>query len=344
MSGNGGAGSSQTQSSNPAAAAESEAARACLGFVDEYRHERLQMLNEIDLERAPRERDHGHEEEEDGRREPDRPPSRASEPRDVESEEHPRSSAKRRGRHDSDEEGDIERERADPSKYAWAVSGVIQESFLSENLRTTISLLHQYTLDIKRAKRNLLLSVGAPEFPSSEWDNVLRGFAVDLDRVLTGMHSATVDDDEVTELGPYKLTGPKSQPAKKVETTMGTTSLDYSELLLPNFHPRLLEFDRAVRKRVGLRRDLELTSFAAFDDLKIQFIDACGASVNRAGTGGRVKTAARSRARVQASGDDVEACRRWNNGRCPQTSSCRYRHACSKCGNRSHRVAECSSD
>ncbi|TFY52990.1 hypothetical protein EVJ58_g9701 [Rhodofomes roseus] len=108
-----------------------------------------------------------------------------------------------------------ERERADPSKYAWASSGATRALFLSDNLRATVELLQQYTVNVKRAKRDLLLTIGAPEFPSAEWDNILRGLPVDLDRVLSGMYSTTDNDKEVAQLGPYKVTAPRTQAARR---------------------------------------------------------------------------------------------------------------------------------
>lgn len=44
----------------------------------------------------------------------------------------------------------------------------------------------------------------------------------------------------------------------------------------PNIHPRVINFDRAIRRRVGQRNDLLLTDFASFSDLKMGWIDSCG--------------------------------------------------------------------
>ena len=189
---------------------------------------------------------------------------------------------------------EVERERADPSRYAWAGTGAVRSALLSANLRATNELLRQYSVDIKRAKRDLLHTVGAPEFPASEWDNILRGFAVDLDRVLGALYSISNDDDEVTELGPFKVSAPRVRATRKVGdagqwvyawnqtvvatsfafphrlrelTEYGSHILGLFRVLAPQFHPRLLEYDCAVRRRVGLRRDLELTDVLEFADL-----------------------------------------------------------------------------
>ena len=398
----------QTQSSRTSRADGDDLGRTCQQFVDRYREgstsraravadiskalveatpestaggdatddalqSYLRMLDDVTSERSRRlgqsaglEEEEGQPREEENRTYEGQQPAVARTEREEsvvgEGQHHPRNPSI------ADEGQD--RERADPAKYAWAGTGSVRADLLNDNLRATVELLRQYGVNIKQARRDLLLTVGAPEFPASEWDNILRGFAVDLDRVLEGLYSTANDDVEITELGPFTVTAPKQHSVKKVEdagqwlfawnrtvnatsfafplrlkelTEYGDHILGLFRVLAPQFHPRLLAYDRAVRKRVGLRRDLELTDYSSFGDLKILHIDSCGASSQGEGGntgGGRVKSAARNRPRLT---NEVEPCHRWNRGRCPQSAAtCRYRHVCSRCGSGAHTYFDCS--
>ena len=81
----------------------------------------------------------------------------------------------------------------------------------------TVELLHQYRVNIKQVRQDLLLTIGAPKFPALEWDNILCSFAVNLNCVPKGLHSIANDDVEITELGPFTVSAPKQHSVKKVE-------------------------------------------------------------------------------------------------------------------------------
>jgi hypothetical protein len=49
-------------------------------------------------------------------------------------------------------------------------------------------------LDIKAMKHIVLESKCVPEFPDSEWNNILAGKAVNLDIVFSGMYSTVTDN------------------------------------------------------------------------------------------------------------------------------------------------------
>lgn len=48
-------------------------------------------------------------------------------------------------------------------------------------------------------------SSGAPPFPESEWENILSGKSVDLDKVFSGIFPLGKDDKQVEHLGDFKL-------------------------------------------------------------------------------------------------------------------------------------------
>jgi hypothetical protein len=101
-------------------------------------------------------------------------------------------------------------------------------------------------------------------------------------------------------------------------------------------HSRIINYDRAVRIRVAQRRDLELTAFAEFSDLRIQWINVpstiTAASVRSSDFRLQQPSGCRSR----------DACRRWNDRKCPNTAaSCNYAHVCTNCQSSSHIGKDC---
>ncbi|KAJ8462359.1 hypothetical protein ONZ51_g10950 [Trametes cubensis] len=206
------------------------------------------------------------------------------------------------------EEPPTKRSRADPSQYAWAATDFLLETQLHPHIVRTLELLRNYGEDITQAKRAINSSPSAPEFPDTEWTNVLSGRAVDLDHVFTGRYTPGAEGRVSETIGDLHLSFSQPVASKRISTfgdwvfawgraTRATTFafphrreelVAYGEYigglfgaLAPAVHGRVLDFDRAVRKRVGSARNLRLTDFESFADLKIQYIDSCGANVFR---------------------------------------------------------------
>ncbi|KAF8231769.1 hypothetical protein L208DRAFT_1275587, partial [Tricholoma matsutake] len=77
---------------------------------------------------------------------------------------------------------------------------------------------------------------------------------------------------------------------------------------------------------VAQRRDLELTDFKDFSDLWIQWINI------PTSTSFALVRSSEVRQQQGTSQKSHEACRRWNDHRCPNTAaSCNYAHVCSTC-------------
>jgi hypothetical protein len=167
---------------------------------------------------------------------------------------------------------------------------------LSPSLQKTQSLLKNFSKDVKWARANLLnCGRSYPQFPQSEWLNLLAGNSVDLDHIFSNIYSITQEDQESVSIRKnLELLHGSSVPAKTVKThgdwviaweaLVDTTQFVFKhrrlELQLygrhiqryfasipPQFHSHIINYDRAVRIRVAQRRDLELTDFAEFSDL-----------------------------------------------------------------------------
>jgi hypothetical protein len=100
-----------------------------------------------------------------------------------------------------------------------------------------------------------------------------------------------------------------------------------------SFHDRVVSFDKAVRKRVASRRNVELTDFTEFLDIKIAVIDAVGVGV---------VGAQRESSSGPAHKPKSEACNNWNRGRCTaDAGTCRRLHVCNVCKVAGHKGPDC---
>ena len=179
---------------------------------------------------------------------------------------------------------------------------------VSPSLQKTQSLLENFSRDVKRARANLLnCGRSYPQFPQSEWLNLLAGNSIDLDHVFSNIYSITQEDRESVPIGKnLELLHGSSVPAKTVKThgdwviawealvdatlfifkhrrleiqSYGRHIQRYFASIPLQFHSHVINYDRAVRIRVAQRRDLELTDFTEFSDLRIQWINVPSTSV-----------------------------------------------------------------
>lgn len=249
------------------------------------------------------------------------------------------------------------------AQYPWAVTEFIESSIqpLSPNLTETLRILKILLLDPKQAKRSILTSARCPEFPDSEWTNLINGRAVNLDAVLSGFFSTTTNDERSESLGGgIELRFGTLAPTKTVSDA-GTWTIafgrlcaatlfifphrakeltEYREYLIalfaatsPIFHDRIISFDKAARKRITQRRDIELTDFSKFMDIKTAVIDAIGVGVvdnQRESSSGAARK------------PKSQPCNNWNNGRCSvDAGTCRRLHICNVCRIAGHKAPDC---
>jgi hypothetical protein len=113
-----------------------------------------------------------------------------------------------------------ETHKFDTSKLPWEIEEVVSPAKLRPELRRTHNLLKLYMEDIKAVKASLTVSPRRPEFPESEWDNVIRGRTVDLNKVLSAMFIIGSDSKRTEHLGSIEVRIAQGVPIKKV-TTLG---------------------------------------------------------------------------------------------------------------------------
>jgi hypothetical protein len=265
----------------------------------------------------------------------------------------------------SDGEPASKKVKVDESTYAWVASRKDKRTMLRDSLSKTLRLIEAYTIDPKATKRSLINEPDCPEFPDSEWKNIISGRAVNLDAVLSGQLSTTQDDAKVEKFGDFEISFGAVEPTKVVKNggdwtiawnkTVRATIFafphrvhelsSYGEFIVNLFsvthssvHSRVIAFDKAVRKRVGNVRNLELTDFEKFADLKIAHMDSIGVSV----VSGTSKDKGDQKGKRGKNWKKDEPCNKWNDGKCSQAEAdCRRQHICNKCGKGGHKGKEC---
>jgi len=82
---------------------------------------------------------------------------------------------------DDDDSEEPAQRKLDTKLIPWSVFDDVSEGQLPPDLAQTRRLIFNFGSDIKLAKRLLSCAIDRPQFPDSEWSNVLIGRAVDLD-------------------------------------------------------------------------------------------------------------------------------------------------------------------
>ena len=247
--------------------------------------------------------------------------------------------------------------RVNTSALPWVVKQSLDPTPLCPSLEETRSSLENFGRDIKFTVASILNSPDCPQFPHSEWTNLVSGRAVDLDHVLSGLFSISHAPKRRELVGSIEISMGNSSPAKSVTThgewlTAWEPTVEATTFVFPSRlgelrkygryitglfaaisceqHQRIIHLDKGVRIRAAGRRDLLLTDTHEFTDLQIHWIQSWDRNQrprNDAQPGQPRKR---------------DPCRRWNDSKCPNTSAkCNYLHACGKCKQPGHRSADC---
>jgi hypothetical protein len=191
------------------------------------------------------------------------------------------------------------------------------------------------------------------------------GSMVDLDHVISGSFAVTNDNREVELLGGMEVKFGVTKPVKQVKTSgdwfiawgnytqaavyvfphwkeefnvYATRILSLFAATSTNSHASVINLNKGIRAQVGECRNLLLTDWDAFEDLKLYWLNPIGASGQASGESSR-KIGQGKRTDYR----DNEPCLKWNSGECSKKASeCRHRHICEIC-NKNHRKSECKS-
>ena len=202
----------------------------------------------------------------------------------------------------SDEELVSKRTKVDESAYAWVSSRKNKRTVLRDTLAKTLQLIEVYTINPKATKRSLSMNWTAQSFQTQ---NGKTSFPVEQS-ILMQSSVDTHDDPKVEKVGDLEITFGAVELMKLVKNggdwmiawnrTVRATVFAfphrlhelsiYGEYIVNLFsvthssvHNRVIAFDKAVWKRVGSVRNLELSDFEKYADLKIAHMDSIGVSV-----------------------------------------------------------------
>lgn len=240
-------------------------------------------------------------------------------------------------------------------------------STLRPDLRTTQKLIALIQKSFKEVKADIIAGE-RPSIPNGEWDNVLSGRALDLDKIFTGFH-IVIPEDTTSRFGRFELIARGEGVATRVIRTHGDWVIAYNLATrailfvfehrrreLENYgayihslfasyqdsmHGRVIEFDKSIRACASNRGDLELSDTGDVDFVRLekQFLNLQGRGD---GSGGGGSSNGRSKAKgnfagAGFSGSTVrrarsqDACGRWNDNHPHSAEKCTYAHVCAVC-------------
>ncbi|KAG2043860.1 hypothetical protein BDR03DRAFT_851124, partial [Suillus americanus] len=206
-----------------------------------------------------------------------------------------------------------------------------------------------------------------PNFPLSQWTLLLEGHAPDLEKVLSGHYSTTINPKQSQPLGKgFEITLSQPTTTHKVRT-YGDWSIatnlwvkaltfimpwkegelwGYKHYLSGFFinihyslHSQVIDFDKACCLKVEGQKYLCFDAITEFRRLKVTHISSLGMV---AYSKLQHLTSSPSGERARSDLAWGEPCLNWNHGACDRsTTNCARYHVCSKCC-RSHKQTECS--
>ncbi|KAF5385789.1 hypothetical protein D9615_002556 [Tricholomella constricta] len=253
--------------------------------------------------------------------------------------------------------------KIDERRLPWYRKEMLARAFCNPLIAKTRETLELFGRDPLKVKQLIGFALSAPSgFPSSEWDNIIRGNAIDLDVVLSSLHHVSAPKEIRGRIGQVEISLGHSEPTRKVETSGQWISAwntackairfafehreeelrEYSKYIEGLFssrvvssHNNVILFDKAVRAHVGGGQRILLTETNKFAWLFSAILMPEGIYYKR-----------NSSKRPSGSGGAkfASTCNRFNSTRgCTKSKSeCRWRHACRKCGSIGHGGHTCA--
>lgn len=273
----------------------------------------------------------------------------------------------RRSRDEMEEDGGDDDERASKRTFSEELLPFVSSSSIGSNLPLdlveTNKLKRNYRADLPTSLQRLHDAVNLPQFPRPLWKDILQGYYVDFDKLLSTTCSISGDATESKRLGDFEIHSDTVKITRRV-----TDKLEWSEAYsmwadavkfafpcrkkeliaygatisklfsgtASRFHCTILDYDRAVRTRVGRSNDFQLTDTAEFDDLAKAHMSPIGAAAQSVfGYEARIPKAPR----LPNPPSSGEICKRFNAGR--KHDRCPHKHICGSCGSPEHGLLDC---
>lgn len=266
---------------------------------------------------------------------------------------------------EEDEEPRRKKRKIKESDMPWYKERVEENANRSPSAKETCRLLRLYSEDPTRAKFFIKLAVGCPPaVPSSQWDRIVRGEPVDLNQILSSLHSCAINEEAETRVGDAKISIGVAKAKREVKTAsewstawryaarairfvfpMRANELqDYGDYIEGEFaakewtdHSQVILYDIAIRNLVGAGQNIELTDTH-------EFLRLYSAIMLPGGVQSRKSNKRSSPKEGRSGGSKSEICNRFNTSTgCRFTDdNCRYKHLCKKCRKSGHAGPECT--
>jgi hypothetical protein len=231
----------------------------------------------------------------------------------------------------------------------------------------TCRLLRAYNRDVARAKFLIKIAPNSPSgIPSSQWERILKGDAVDLNQIFTSLHYIVPDEERTGRLGETEISFGIAEPKKRISSASEWSAawrraskaisfafphrrdelFEYGDYIEAEFaakvvssHHKVLLYDAALRNEVAAGQHVLLTDHYRFSRLYSAIVMPDGVESSADKTFGRKSTKPDKRSRE---GGRPEICNKFNAGTCKLASSdCKYRHLCKNCNQPGHGRKDC---
>ena len=303
----------------------------------------------------------------DEAKEPEEPTSEPFEQAQASTSVPTRGLRKSRETVDSDDESDGDRRpkrqklvESDMPWYKKPSSSTSSNPSCAETRR----LLRAFNRDVARAKFFIKVADDSPPgIPSSQWERILKGDAIDLNQIFASLHHTVPDEERTGRLGDAEITFGVSEPKKRISSASEWSStwrkaskaiafvfphrkeelLDYGDYIEAEFaakiissHHKILLYDTALRNEVGGGQHVLLTDHFRFSRLYSAIVMPDGIESLSD------KYSGKKPSKTSHPGDKPEICNKFNAGTCKNANSdCKYRHLCKICHKPGHGKKDC---
>ena len=267
---------------------------------------------------------------------------------------------------DDDEDKPHKKQRLLESDMPWYTgSGDSPTGYSDPSCEETCRLLRAYNRDISKAKFFVKIAPKSPPgIPSSQWERILKGEAVDLNQIFASLHHVVPDEERTGRLGDTEITFGVAEPRKRITTAAEWSAawrraskaigfafphrrdelFEYGDYIESEFaakvtssHHKLLLYDIALRNEVAAGQHSLLTDHNRFSRLYSAIVMPDGIE------GHSDKSSGKKPSKSNQGGDKPDLCNKFNAGTCKNSDTeCKYRHLCKNCHKSGHGRKDCA--
>ena len=267
---------------------------------------------------------------------------------------------------DDNEDKPSKKQRLLESDMPWYEgTGDLPVSHSNPSCEETCRLLRAYNRDITKAKFYVKIAPNSlTGILSSQWEQIFKGEAVDLNQVFASLHHIIPDEERTGCLGDTEISFGISEPRKRILSAAEWSTawrraskaigfafphqrdklLEYGDYIESEFaakvsssHHKLLLYDVALRNEVAAGQHCLLTDHSKFSRLYSAIVLPDGVENHSD------KIPGKKLSKSNSGSDKPEICNKFNAGTCKNSNAdCKYRHLCKGCHKPGHGKNDCS--